>query len=505
MNPSERTECRTAGIGELRARAGELTEKLLPSGDTAAGGDVLSPHLDCRQASLQEIQDDASDVLRRAPTVRSVQRRRDCRTREWDRRASGPLPPGPAPPPVPPSDLPAGAACPPALRWRHPESLHAVPDPGLWSSAQPVRYGATLRREKSPPGWSSAGTPAPPAAAPSSPPPWWGHPADTERPWSVRHPRMTTRRSGHRPRRSSHARRDSGSDVAVLHLSGAQSPWPDPAWRRLPPPRPRLADWPWSGQPAGRPAAARSADPPLSRRSERAAAEDPVARRPPLPFPPAIGRQLGGDMAARHGDDRGAQPQVMPISVGSRWLRGLFSVYWFSGPGFDSLVNRLVGNNGRFTFALAVLWKGRVWTYRWLGRTKKKVKVCWYARLLASLNVRRIGSERLIFRPDIWRQDPQLHWYAIGFNTARSAAMYFFANSLDWERNFNFVQSMCHSLDFEECSKPKFKSVGLHFTVPRIEKLWDGSAHSHNPRPTGVFYYAPHWGGGEAISTPPPL
>ena len=26
----------------------------------------------------------------------------------------------------------------------------------------------------------------------------------------------------------------------------------------------------------------------------------------------------------------------------------------------------------------------------------------------------RIGSERLIFRPDIWRQDPQLHWYAIG-------------------------------------------------------------------------------------------
>ena len=28
----------------------------------------------------------------------------------------------------------------------------------------------------------------------------------------------------------------------------------------------------------------------------------------------------------------------------------------------------------------------------------------------------RIGSERLIFRPDIWRQDPQIHWYAIGFN-----------------------------------------------------------------------------------------
>ena len=42
----------------------------------------------------------------------------------------------------------------------------------------------------------------------------------------------------------------------------------------------------------------------------------------------------------------------------------------------------------------------------------------------------RIGSERLIFRPDIWRQDPQLDWYAIGFNTARSAAMYVFANSL---------------------------------------------------------------------------
>ena len=29
-------------------------------------------------------------------------------------------------------------------------------------------------------------------------------------------------------------------------------------------------------------------------------------------------------------------------SQGSRWLRGLFSVYWFSGPGFDSLGNRLV-------------------------------------------------------------------------------------------------------------------------------------------------------------------
>ena len=58
--------------------------------------------------------------------------------------------------------------------------------------------------------------------------------------------------------------------------------------------------------------------------------------------------------------------------------------------------------------------------------------------------------------------------------------MYLFANSLDWERNFNFVQSMWHSLDFEECSKPKFKSVGLHFTVPQIDKAWNGSAHSHN-------------------------
>ena len=39
---------------------------------------------------------------------------------------------------------------------------------------------------------------------------------------------------------------------------------------------------------------------------------------------------------------------------------------------------------------------------------------------------------------------------------------------------------MCHSLDFEECSKPKFKSVGLHFTVPQIDEVWDSSAHSHN-------------------------
>ena len=31
---------------------------------------------------------------------------------------------------------------------------------------------------------------------------------------------------------------------------------------------------------------------------------------------------------------------------------------------------------------------------------------------------------------------------------------------------------MCHSLDVEECSKPKFKSVGLHLTVPQIDKVW---------------------------------
>ena len=39
---------------------------------------------------------------------------------------------------------------------------------------------------------------------------------------------------------------------------------------------------------------------------------------------------------------------------------------------------------------------------------------------------------------------------------------------------------MCHSLDAEECSKPKFKSVGLHLTFPQIDKVWDGSAHSRN-------------------------
>ena len=39
---------------------------------------------------------------------------------------------------------------------------------------------------------------------------------------------------------------------------------------------------------------------------------------------------------------------------------------------------------------------------------------------------------------------------------------------------------MCHSLDFQECTKPKLKSVGLHFMVPQIDKVWDGSAHSHN-------------------------
>ena len=104
----------------------------------------------------------------------------------------------------------------------------------------------------------------------------------------------------------------------------------------------------------------------------------------------------------------------------------------------------------------------------------------WHVYVIYQPFLKRIGSERLIFRPDIWRQDPQLHWYAIGFNTARSAAMYVFANGLNWERNFNFVQSMRHSLDFEECSKPKFKSVGLHFMVPQIDKVWDGSAHSQN-------------------------
>ena len=39
---------------------------------------------------------------------------------------------------------------------------------------------------------------------------------------------------------------------------------------------------------------------------------------------------------------------------------------------------------------------------------------------------------------------------------------------------------MCHSLDVEECSEPKFKSVGLHFTVPQMDKVWDGFAHSRN-------------------------
>ena len=57
----------------------------------------------------------------------------------------------------------------------------------------------------------------------------------------------------------------------------------------------------------------------------------------------------------------------------------------------------------------------------------KKVPMCLVPRRV----VNRIGSERPIFRPDIWRQDPQLHWYATGFNNARSAAMYFFANRLN--------------------------------------------------------------------------
>ena len=86
------------------------------------------------------------------------------------------------------------------------------------------------------------------------------------------------------------------------------------------------------------------------------------------------------------------------------------------------------------------------------------------------MGVKLIGSERSIFRPDIWWQDPQLHWYAIGFNTARSVAMYFFAKILDGE----------HSLDVEECSKHEFKSVGLHFTIPKIDKVWDGSTHNRN-------------------------
>ena len=58
--------------------------------------------------------------------------------------------------------------------------------------------------------------------------------------------------------------------------------------------------------------------------------------------------------------------------------------------------------------------------------------------------------------------------------------MHFFANRSNWERNFNFAQSMCHSLDVEEYSKPKFKSVGLHLTFPQIVKVRDVSAHSRN-------------------------
>ena len=47
-----------------------------------------------------------------------------------------------------------------------------------------------------------------------------------------------------------------------------------------------------------------------------------------------------------------------PLPEGSRWLRGSSSVYWYSGPGFDSLGSRMVDNNGRFTFALAALGTG---------------------------------------------------------------------------------------------------------------------------------------------------
>ena len=39
---------------------------------------------------------------------------------------------------------------------------------------------------------------------------------------------------------------------------------------------------------------------------------------------------------------------------------------------------------------------------------------------------------------------------------------------------------MCHSHDVEECSKPKFKPVGLNLTFPQIDKVRDGSAHSRN-------------------------
>ena len=39
---------------------------------------------------------------------------------------------------------------------------------------------------------------------------------------------------------------------------------------------------------------------------------------------------------------------------------------------------------------------------------------------------------------------------------------------------------MCHSLDVEECSKPKFKSVRLHLTFPEIDKVRDSFAHSRN-------------------------
>ena len=105
-----------------------------------------------------------------------------------------------------------------------------------------------------------------------------------------------------------------------------------------PRPAPAAADAPgrltWAGS-AGRPPPppARSADPPLSRRSERAAAGALPAERPADPLP-AIGEgRRRGDMAALHWDEDGARTTMMTTrgapSKGSR-------------PIFDSRVKPMV-------------------------------------------------------------------------------------------------------------------------------------------------------------------
>ena len=66
-------------------------------------------------------------------------------------------------------------------------------------------------------------------------------------------------------------------------------------------------------------------------------------------------------------------------------------------------------------------------------------------------------------------------WY-----TARSAAMYFFANRLNWDSHVSFMRCVIHTMLRNVLSLSLNQSDFIWLFPPQIDKVWDGSAHSRN-------------------------